>query len=331
MSRTWQDAQGIPDALQATLDRADGLAETAELFGSSKVRRILASGNGASFYVAHYLSMLSLAVPGHAPVIAVPAGILAQPWFTWQPGDALLAFSSSGELNDLITARSETRTVIWGAVTASPQSTLARNADTVALVQVPTQRGMTHTQAYCGAALVALSVWARVTKDASLAALARDAPGVSAQAIAEAEACAEDVDMGGLPTAAIAYGSGCAWSAALEAALLMKEVAGIPCEGTETREGATSAMFPLTSNHIALSLHTKEDRHIEATDRVCRATGARVVPVMVGTLTDQRLAPITTFFAALLFALKVGAFTGQDPDNPPWGMRYVEAVRSAPA
>ena len=55
------------------------------------------------------------------------------------------------------------------------------------------------------------------------------------------------------------FGSGPAWAAALEAALLLKEVAGIPAEGVETREGATSAMMALRPGALALSLPTGAD------------------------------------------------------------------------
>ena len=41
-------------------------------------------------------------------------------------------------------------------------------------------------------------------------------------------------------TNAVVFGSGPAWAAALEAALLLKEVSGMPAEGVETRRGATS-------------------------------------------------------------------------------------------
>jgi hypothetical protein len=41
------------------------------------------------------------------------------------------------------------------------------------------------------------------------------------------------------------------WAAALEAALLLNEVAGIAAEGVENREGATSAMMALQAGHLA--------------------------------------------------------------------------------
>ena len=49
------------------------------------------------------------------------------------------------------------------------------------------------------------------------------------------------------PETAVVFGGGPGWAAALEAALLLKEVARVPAEGVETREGATSAMMALAA------------------------------------------------------------------------------------
>ena len=79
-------------------------------------------------------------------------------------------------------------------------------------------------------------------------------------------------------TNAIAFGSGPAWAAALEAALLLKEVAGVPTEGVETREGATSAMMALGPGDLALSLPTRADDELLAeAEEICAGQGARVL------------------------------------------------------
>ena len=71
------------------------------------------------------------------------------------------------------------------------------------------------------------------------------APEAAARAVAEAEAWGAEPERAlapALPPAAIVVGGGPAWAAALELALMLKEISRIPAEGVETREGATSAM-----------------------------------------------------------------------------------------
>ena len=58
----------------------------------------------------------------------------------------------------------------YAAVTANAESTLGARAGARALVSVPNQRAVTHTQAFCGAVVVALAAWAEMTGDAAGAA-----------------------------------------------------------------------------------------------------------------------------------------------------------------
>ena len=122
----------------------------------------------------------------------------------------------------------------------------ARGPSARALVTVPNQRAVTHTQAFCGTVAAALAVWAEVTSDSGPR--RRRCAGCrrsSSASVAGRHGRWVDELGGARPRIAIVFGSGPAWAAALEAALLLKEVAGIPAEGVETREGATSAMMAL--------------------------------------------------------------------------------------
>ena len=84
-------------------------------------------------------------------------------------------------------------------------------------------------------ALTADPAWRRVVAGAPAAAGARRSRPPSGQPRRS----------GWTPADAVVFGSGPAWAAALEAALLLKEVSGMPAEGVETREGATSTMMAL--------------------------------------------------------------------------------------
>jgi hypothetical protein len=154
------------------------------------------------------------------------------------------------------------------------------------------------------------------------------APAASAQSVNEAKLwAAEEFSSLTFPTAAIAFGSGPAWAAALEAALLLKEIARVPCEGTETREGATSAMTGLLPRHLALSLPTDDDPFILETERICTSTGATVLRMPGGTLADARLVPVTTFAPALALSIDLALRNNQDPDAPSWTETYYATAR----
>jgi glucosamine 6-phosphate synthetase-like amidotransferase/phosphosugar isomerase protein len=128
---------------------------------------------------------------------------------------------------------------------------------------------------------------------------------------------------------AVAFGSGPAWAAALEAALLLKEVAGIPAEGVETREGATSAMMALQPGHLAFSLPTGDDPLLDEAEAICRDRGATLAraPFVAGA--DRRLAAITSFPAAVALAERIGVERGLDVDRPAWMDAYYRVARTS--
>jgi DNA-binding MurR/RpiR family transcriptional regulator len=90
----WADVRELPGALRDTLAAAEGVAEAATVLQGAE--RIVATGNGAAYYVAHALWLASLECRGPVPIVAVPCGIAVRDGFRWQPGDVVLAVSSSG-------------------------------------------------------------------------------------------------------------------------------------------------------------------------------------------------------------------------------------------
>jgi fructoselysine-6-P-deglycase FrlB-like protein len=259
--------------------------------------------------------------------VAAPSGLLARGGFAWRDGDVLLAVSSSGEFRDLVEAVDAGVPAPFAALTATAGSTLGSRADARALVTVEHQRAVTHTQAFCGAVAVALAVWAEVTSDAALDAELRRLPGELERAVAHGSRWADELGELGAETA-IAFGSGPAWAAALEAALLLKEVAGIPAEGVETREGATSAMMALRPGALALSLPAGDDDPLLAeAEQICATQGATVLRAPGGEGVDRRLAAITTFPAAAALAVRIGVGRGLDVDRPAWTDAYYRVAR----
>jgi fructoselysine-6-P-deglycase FrlB-like protein len=327
----WADVGGIPDALAKTIDAADGIPAAAELLSGGDVSRVVATGNGAAYYVAHalWLASLETAAPG-PPVVAVPSGLAVRDAFRWRPGDVVLAVSSSGEFRDVVAIAERTGGRPCVAITANAGSPLAAAARATVLQHVDAQRAVTHTQALCGGYACALALWAAVTGDADLGEVVHTAPAAAAAAVQAAPAWAERHASGLVrPPAAVAAGGGTAWAAALELALMLKEVARLPAEGVETREGATSAMFGLDRGHLMVSLDPPDDPLGAEAMRLCAAAGAttRQLPHAGA---DPRLAPIATLPSAAALAATLALDAGQDVDHPAWTEAYYATARGGP-
>ncbi len=324
----WRETCAVPAILEQSAGDREGVAAVARLLGTPDVRRVVATGNGAAYYAAMALWLASLGGRSGPEVVCVPAGLLARGAFAWREGDILLAFSSSGEMRDVIEALDAGAPSPFAAITASPTSTIGSRADAIALAAVASQEAVTHTQAFCGNVVAGLSVWARVTSDDALAAALDALPGVVAGAIESAEGWALELpDL--RPTAGIVFGSRHAWAAALEGALLLKEVAAIPAEGVETREGATSAMYALSPGHLVVSLPTAGDTLLEEAETICATRGAIVLRAPGGDLADARLSAVTAFPAVVALAARLGVESGLDVDKPAWTDAYLAVARGA--
>lgn len=329
-TRLWADLQHTPEVLTATLQDDTVRREAADLLRSGRVRRLVAVGNGASSYIAQALWLASLETPGVAPVpvVAMPAGLLTTGRVRWQPGDALLALSASGEARDLVaTMQALPDDVHRIAVTSSPGSTIARLAHLVLPVATAPAASVTHSHAYCGAVLAGLALWAEATDDDTLRAACARAPQTFADDLGPGLAWAEQVLAGhDVPTAAFACGAGTGWAAALEASLLVKELAQIPGEGVELREAATTVMTTLRPGHLVVDLTPGAPGADEA-EQACAGRGARVVRTDPASETDLRLSPVTTFPALTALALGLTLASGADPDAPAWRDTYFEVAR----
>jgi glucosamine 6-phosphate synthetase-like amidotransferase/phosphosugar isomerase protein len=327
----WKDALELPESLTATLDAADGFRDVADLLSHRSVRRIVVTGNGASYYVALNLwlaSIMNSASADTPDVMAIPIGLIATGHFSWRRGDVMLAISSSGEFRDVVAAvLDEAAPTLRAAITSKPDSTVGTNAQARALVSVLSERAATHTQAYCGAVAASLAIWARLASDRNLAtSLHRSIDQYNASFSAALHWAAQAFRETETPAAGISFGSGPALAAALEAALLMREVARIPWEGEETREGATTAMYALRHGHLVLSVGSSNDLLLAEAEEACSRSGAKVLRTPGGE-GDVRLAAINTFPAALRAAIVLGTRGGHDVDSPAWLDGYYATSR----
>ena len=328
-SGLWLDVLELPEALQRTLDANAGVGDAIAVLRDPTVRRVVATGNGAAYYVAFAIALAALESRQGPELVALPAGVVADPRFAWREGDRLLAISSSGEFKDVVRAieQGAPRPVV--AITANADSTLGRLADAVALQTVLHQRAITHTQALAGALAIGLRIWGGVTGDRELAGVPDDGPTALAAAIAVAADWAEGSFAAPLPVAAASFGGGPAWASALETALLLKEISRIPAEGAETREGATSVMYGLNPQHLVLALGTEGDPGFAEAVDVCGATGATVVTVPGGTNVDRRYAFATLLPATCAASGVLADLGGHDIDNPTWTDAYYATARAS--
>lgn len=325
------DLLEVPEALSRTLEQRDGFDSSVALMKHGQVERLVVSGNGAAYYVGMALWLASLESDVAAPsVCVVPSGLVAGGRFPWRPGDLFVAVSSSGEFRDLVEA-CDACAGRYLAITSSPASSVGRNAAARAVFTVLGQRAVTHTQVVCGAVAAALSLWAALSADRVLADGLAKLPDAAEAAVTAALAWQES--LGALvpqrPRWAVACGSGPAWAGALEAALLLKEVAAIPAEGVETREAATSCMYALQPGDFVLTLPTGgDDPLLGEAEEICRATGAHVVraPAPAPSV-DARLVSVTSLPAATLAAIDLARRASLDVDRPAWVDSYYGTAR----
>ncbi len=318
----WRETQ----TLHRAVAERDGVREVAALIGDASVRRVIATGNGAAYYAAVALWLASLESARGPEVVALPAGLLARGAFRWRSGDALLAISSSGEMRDVIEALDAGVPGPVAAITATPTATIGRRADAAVHVTIVSQEAVTHTQGFCGNVAAVLDVWAALTDDDGLRRALGALPTALADACADAERWLDDLVLPD-PEAAVVLGPGPAWAAALEGALLLKEVAAVPAEGVETREGATSAMYALRSGQLVATVPTGPDPLVHEAEAICAARGATVVRVPGGERADRRLAAVTSFPALVALAAAIGVARGLDVDHPAWTDAYYASAR----
>lgn len=320
----------MPAILRAAAHPTVEVLEVAQRIRSSGARRLLVTGNGAAHYVGLALWAMSLRRSATTvEVVSVPAGFLSGGWVRWQDGDLLLVVSSSGELRDVVELLEGSVPVPVLAITATPGSPIGRAASARITIPVADQEATTHTQAYVGNLAAAGALWAELTDDDGLRSELGSLPERCHEGLEAAPAWVdEQVSALAVPAAGITYASGPGWPAAMEAALLLKEVANIPCEGLETREGATSGMYALGPTHLAVSIPVRGDQLIEEAERVCARTGAATLRLPGSVDVDPDIAPVTSFPYALALAAHLGRRQGLDVDEPPWAAAYYRTART---
>jgi fructoselysine-6-P-deglycase FrlB-like protein len=231
----------------------------------------------------------------------------------------------SGEFRDLVEAVADEllpRPLV--VVTATPDSTLARAADTVVPLAVEEHDTETHPQDFCNAAVACLALLARLTSDRVLRELLERTP---ADVAATAAAVSDWLPTLERPEAAVCAGHGAAWAGALELALLLKEIARVPAEGLELREAATSALTGLHDRCLVVGLASGGDPFLAEAKRLWRSSGAAYVEIPFGAELDPRVVPVVAFPAGAALAVALAQQAGLDADHPWWVDAYLSTAR----
>jgi glucosamine--fructose-6-phosphate aminotransferase (isomerizing) len=268
--------------------------------------------------------------PSAVDVVAVPAGVVLTGGFNWRLDDVPLVVSTSGKLRDILelVERGEFPQR-FAMITSSPDSPLAAAATALVRVDLPPQRSDTHTCGYL-ANLLAAQLLYRELAAVELAVL-DVAPGRVGAALEAAPRWASDCVRGLHHRAATAFATGAGVPAALETALLLKEVAGVYTEGMDVREAATTGMYALDEGFLTLAHAAPGDPLAAETLAICADRGAATLEVPGVEAGEELIAPLTTFPAALALAIAVAQARGRDVDHPTWAASYYRTTRTATA
>lgn len=326
-TQLWQETAAAPRVLRRLGERLSaplGLNPSV-LDHLRPARRIVITGNGAALYAGRVLSA-ALRTASKAPhAIAVETGVIAARALAWRPGDVLFVVSSSGELSDAVALLPDDLPHPRVVLTADGRSSLGEAADALLEIDVDSQEAVTHTQAYLSNVLTVLHV---------AAALGVPVPGLAtipdrlASQVSVALAAATDLaDAVGDRVSGIAVAAGAGWPTAPQTALLCKEVAGLQVEGLEAREAATTGMYALTEQSVAILSATAGDEQMREADRVCSATGAAIVRLPVTGECAPLELPLLGFPAAIALSGEVGLRRGRNIDQPEWMEAYYRTAR----
>jgi glutamine---fructose-6-phosphate transaminase (isomerizing) len=305
------------------------MAEVRSLLRKKDGGRVILTGNGASYYAGLTAATAALRSRTPNPWLAVPAGFLLASRVELRERDILFAISSSGELRDIIESLGSRPVASMVAITADGASPIARIADLAVVLPAQRQRAVTHTGAFAAAALMLLKLLALSAADTELEMLVEEAPEFVAHAVDVTENWIPILGSLPVPAHALTFGSGTAWAAALETALLLKEVSRIPSEGVETREAATSSMTAIRGGDVAVAIQSgADDPLVSETSLVLKRTGASVVELPGAAGIDERLSPLLALPAGVALAIAYARRAGRDPDAPDWYAAYLETARA---
>ncbi len=331
-----------PDAILATIGeaRTEAIA-AAEALRERKLKRIFLIGNGTSLYssMAAAYTGRALAKAGEATVIAWPGGDFRHFMPQLESSDAVVGLSASGEFRDVLAVFEQLRgKVTCVGITHVPGSSITRLADRIIMSRGGPSRVPVMTKTYESTLTAAhLLLLEYFEADPSYHDDLAGAADRAAKAIAAAEECLPSI----VPVAArlehaFYFGAGCAYAAALETALKMKEMAIFHAEGSETWEMASGPATRVSADTFCVGLETGDGTDEDTIAGLRHAKEWGALTLEVGPCQDvagwhfpveaaryQAFASLSLVPPLALLAYRVARARGHTPDHPKWRERYI--------
>jgi glutamine---fructose-6-phosphate transaminase (isomerizing) len=316
-----------PSAVAATLA---GVAEPAAALAAAVRRagldRVVLVARGTSDHVAIYARYLLEARGALSASLAAPSL-----YTTYRPPVDLsralvLGISQSGETPEIVAALdfAAGRGALTAALTNEAGSPLATAVEHPLVTAAGVELSVAATKTFT-TALAAVAELARALGASDLAAGLQALPGAMAAAAAlPGELIDASAQALLAAEAAVCIARGYAYAIALEAALKLKEVAGLWAEGfsaADLRHGPRSAALGLP----ALVLHAGGPLagDVDGLEHELAAAGSPIVSIGPGRALSaadglvEELAPIALIVPAQLVAERLAVLRGRDPDTPP--------------
>jgi glutamine---fructose-6-phosphate transaminase (isomerizing) len=316
-----------PAAVAATLAEVAGpAAALAAAVRARELDRVVLVARGTSDHVAIYARYLLEARCALSASLAAPSL-----YTTYRPPVDLsralvLGVSQSGETPEIVAALdfAAGRGALTAALTNEAGSPLANAVGHALVTAAGAERSVAATKTFT-TALAAIGELTRELGASDLAAGLKALPGALAAAEALPGELVESSARALLDSdAAVCIARGYAYAIALEAALKLKEVAGLWAEGfsaADLRHGPRAAALGLP----ALVFHAGGPlaRDVDGLERELAAAGSPIVSIGPGRALRaaeglcEELAPIALIVPAQLVAERLAVLRGRDPDRPP--------------
>jgi glucosamine--fructose-6-phosphate aminotransferase (isomerizing) len=308
-----------PEAVARMLaTNAKALSELGRLYIERKPSHIVTCARGSSDCAASYFKYLVEITLG-LPCCSVGASVVSVYGARLALRDTLLlTISQSGKSPDIIAFQAEAKRagIPTLAVTNTEDSPLAREADLCLPLCAGLEQSVAATKSFITSAAMAAGLAAAASGDARFSAALQGLPDDLAKALALRWSEAED--MLAQSHSSYVLGRGPSLPMAQEAALKLKETAGLHAEAYSAAEVLHGPMELVTKGFPVLVLSPK-DQALATTQETARRlgdAGARVITPDYAATRHLLLDPISliqTFYGS---AERIARRRGRNPDTP---------------
>lgn len=332
-----------PDALARTLEGGlDAAADLARRFAANRPRMVVLVARGTSDNAAVFGRYLIEIATGIPVSLAAPSVVTLYHRAPDWNGALVVGLSQSGESTDTNAVMEDARRrgAITVAITNEPASSLARIAEFCLHARAGREESVAATKTYT-CQLMALYLLAGALGAHIEQARLREIPGAVRAAIAMEDRVAAMAERYAFMTHAVTVGRGLNYANALEFGLKLMETCYVvaerfsaadlmhgpiamverafpvfvfaPCGATwEPVSGVLDRVAKLTAETLAIS----ETANTQVAGKAARVISVADIPRAAGDAPEDLYTPIPFIVPAQLFAARLAAIKGLDPDRP---------------